>query len=123
VLFSDSLDLARMPKQSRLLTVEDDEGRRKYVSAYLMQLHVGGTYRDVDVYVTAIGYKGLAVVGLLPTAAFDSLYISNSGGFVIFQLKRNLRSPLGESVAATDPGDRECLLRSDAPDFSRMHAK
>jgi hypothetical protein len=102
VLFSDSLDQAPMPKESRSLMVEDDAGRQKYVSAYPMHLRVGGTYRDVEVYVTAIGYKGLAVDGLLPTAGFGSVYISNSGSFVIFQPKRKRNQTCDLSIASVN---------------------
>lgn len=113
VLFSDSPDVARMPKQSSSQVVEDEIGRRKYVSAFPMQLGVGSTHRDVQVYVASINSAGLEVEGLLPTAVFDSLYISNSRGFVILQPKRNRLSP----VVSKDGG---VLPFCETPNASRI---
>jgi hypothetical protein len=103
VLFSDSPDVSRiMRKQPKLRVLEDDGGHEKFASAYPMKLGVGSNYRDVDVYVADFSSKGLEVEGLLPIADFSSVYISNSGGFVMFQPKRNRRATSGESVAAAE---------------------
>jgi predicted aspartyl protease len=99
VLFSDSLDLTQLVTRSRL-PMEDDAGNLKYVPGYLAKLKVGGISLDVEARITATAYKGLAVDGLLPIAGFGSVYISNSGDFVIFQAKRNRRTSGDKSVAA-----------------------
>jgi Aspartyl protease len=101
VLFSDSLDLTRLLKRaSSPMPMKDDTGDRKYVSGYLAQLNVGGISLEVEAHVMAIGFKGLAADGLLPTAGFGSVYISNSGRFVIFQPKRKRNQKCDWSVAA-----------------------
>ncbi len=103
VLFSDSLDLARLSKRASLpLSMKDDTGNRKSVSGYLAQLNVGGISLNAEARVMTIGFKGLPADGLLPTAGFDSVYISNSGGFVIFQPKRARNQICDTSVAAVN---------------------
>jgi hypothetical protein len=103
VLFSDSLDLARLSKRASLPTsMKDDNGNRKSVSEYPAQLNVGGISLDVEARVMTIGFKGLAADGLLPTAGFDSVYISNSGSFVIFQPKRKRNQICDMSIAAVN---------------------
>ena len=72
----------------------------KNTPGYLVQFTVGGISLDVATHITAIGYEGSAVDGLLPTAGFGSVYFSNSGGFVIFQPKRKRHQICVESVAA-----------------------
>ncbi len=101
VLFSDSLDLTRLSKRASLpMSMKDDTGNRKSVSEYSAQLNVGGVSLDVEARVMTIGFKGLAADGLLPTAGFGSVYISNSGGFVIFQPKRKRNQICDISIAA-----------------------
>src|SRR5258707_11236717 len=101
VLFSDSLDLTRLSKRASLpMSMKDDTGNRKSVSGYLAQLNVGGISLNAEARVMTIGFKGLPADGLLPTAGFDSVYISNSGGFVIFQPKRARNQICDTSVAA-----------------------
>jgi len=103
VLFSDSLDLARLSKRASLpLSMKDDNGIRKSVAEYPAQIHVGAISLDVEARVMAVGFKGLGVNGLLPTAGFGSVYISNSGGFVIFQPKRRRNQTCDWSVAAVN---------------------
>ncbi len=103
VLFSDSLDLARLSKRASLpLSMKDDTGNRKSVSGYLAQLNVGGISLNAEARVMTIGFKGLPADGLLPTAGFDSVYISNSAGFVIFQPKRARNQICDTSVAAVN---------------------
>jgi predicted aspartyl protease len=100
VLFSDSLDLARLSKRTSLpASMKDDTGNRQFVAGYPTQIHVGRISLDVEAHVIATGFKGLAVNGLLPTAGFGSVYISNSGGFVIFQPKRKHNQTCDWSVA------------------------
>jgi hypothetical protein len=65
-----------------------------------VQLNVGGISLNVEARVMTIGFKGLAANGLLPTAGFDSIYISNSGSFVIFQTKRKRNQTCDRSIAA-----------------------
>ncbi|HEY1995183.1 MAG TPA: aspartyl protease family protein [Edaphobacter sp.] len=101
VLFSDSLDLARLSKRASLpMSMKDDTGTRKSVAEYPAQIHVGSISLDVEARVMATGFKGLPVNGLLPTAGFGSVYISNSGGFVIFQPKRKRNQICDTSIAA-----------------------
>jgi hypothetical protein len=101
VLFSDSLDLARLSKRPSLpISMKDDAGTRRSVAEYPAQIHVGGISLDVEARVLATGFKGLPVNGLLPTAGFGSVYISNSGGFVIFQPKRKRNQICDTSIAA-----------------------
>jgi hypothetical protein len=102
VLFPDSLDQPSASIRPTML-VEDDAGNQKYTPGYLVQFRVGGISLDVAAHVTAVGYEGLAVDGLLPTAGFGSVYISNSGSFVIFQPKRKRNQTCDWSVAAINP--------------------
>jgi hypothetical protein len=103
VLFSDSLDLSRLSKRASLpMSMKDDTGNRKYVSEYLAQLSVGGISLDVEARVMTIGFKGLAANGLLPTAGFGSVYISNSGSLVIFQPKRKRNQICDTSIATAN---------------------
>jgi len=101
VLFSDSLDLTRLSRRASLpLSMKDDTGNRRSISEYSAQLNVGGISLDVEARVMTIGLKGLAANGLLPTAGFGSVYISNTGGFVIFQPKRKRDQTCNWSIAA-----------------------
>jgi hypothetical protein len=117
VLFSDSLNLTRLSKRASLpMSMKDDTGNRKSVSEYAAQLNVGGISLDVEARIMAIGFKGLAADGLLPTAGFGSVYISNSGSFVIFQPKRKRNQICNWSVAAVNrkaAGVPQC--QHDAP--------
>jgi hypothetical protein len=100
VLFSDSLDLTRLSKRTSLpMVMKDDTGNRKSVSEYPAQLNVGGISLNAEARVMTIGFKGLPADGLLPTAGFDSVYISNSASFVIFQPKRKPNQTCDWSVA------------------------
>jgi hypothetical protein len=99
VLFPHSLERPS-PSMRPTLLMEDDAGNRKYIPGYLVQFTVGGISLDVAAQVTTIGYEGLAVDGLLPTAGFGSVYISNSGRFVIFQPKRKRHQICAESISA-----------------------
>jgi len=101
VLFSDSLDLARLSKRASLpMSMKDDAGTRKSAPAYPAQIHVGAISLDVEARVIATGFKGLGVNGLLPTAGFGSVYISNSHGFVIFQPKQKHTQTCDWSIAS-----------------------
>jgi hypothetical protein len=101
VLFSDSLDLAQLSKRASLpFSMKDDTGIRKSAAQYPTQIHVGRISLDVEAHVMATGFKGLAVNGLLPTAGFGSVYISNSGDFVIFQPKRKRDQTCDRSIAS-----------------------
>jgi hypothetical protein len=103
VLFSDSLDLARLSKRASLpMSMKDDNGTSKSVAGYPAQIHVGRISLDVEAHVMAIGFKGLPVNGLLPTAGFGSVYVSNSGGFVIFQPKRMRSQRCDWSIATVN---------------------
>jgi hypothetical protein len=103
VLFSDSLDLARLSKPASLpRSIKDDTGSPKSVAGFPAQLHVGGISLDIEAHVMAIGFKGLPVNGLLPTAGFGSVYVSNSGGFVIFQPKRKRNQTCDWSIATAN---------------------
>jgi hypothetical protein len=102
VLFSDSIDLTRLSTRASLpMAMKDDTGNRKSISEYPAQLNVGGVFLQVQARVVTTGFKGLAANGLLPTAAFDSVYISNSGSFVIFQPKR-MHQKCDSSIASVD---------------------
>jgi hypothetical protein len=104
VLFSDSLDLTRLSTRATLsMSMKDDRGNRKSMSAYPAQLNVGGISLDVEARVMTLGFKAMAANGLLPTAGFDSVYISNSGSFVIFQPKRKHKQTCDWSIAAVSP--------------------
>jgi len=119
VLFPHSLDQPSSSMRPTLL-MEDDAGNRKYAPGYLVQFSVGGISLDVAAHVTAIGYEGLAVDGLLPTAGFGSVYISNSGGFVIFQPKRKRHQICTESVAAVNRKSADVLqCQHNAPEVDR----
>src|SRR6202051_589270 len=103
VLFSDSLDLTRLSRRASLpMSMKDDIGNRRSAAEYPAQLSVGGVSLDVEARVMTIGFKGLPADGLLPTAGFDSVYISNSGSFVIFQPKRKRNQMCDMSIAAVN---------------------
>jgi hypothetical protein len=103
VLFSDSLDLTRLSRRASLpMSMKDDIGNRRSAAEYPAQLSVGGVSLDVEARVMTIGFKGLPADGLLPTAGFDSVYISNSGSFVIFQPKRKRNQVCDMSIAAVN---------------------
>jgi Aspartyl protease len=103
VLFSDSLDLTRLSRRASLpMSMKDDIGNRRSAAEYPAQLSVGGVSLDVEARVMTIGFKGLPADGLLPTAGFDSVYISNSGSFVIFQPKRKRNQICDMSIAAVN---------------------
>lgn len=90
VLFADSIDPAWLSGPQSLM-VETAAGNRKSVPVRLVHLRVASISLNVKSQVTVSEFKGLAVNGLLPTASFGSVYISNKGGFVIFQPKRSRR--------------------------------
>jgi hypothetical protein len=101
VLFSDSLDLARLSTRASLpVSMRDDTGTRRSSAGYPAQIHVGHISLGIEAQVMAAGFKGLGVNGLLPTAGFGSVYISNSGRFVIFQPKRKRSQICDTSIAA-----------------------
>ncbi len=108
LLFPHSLDQPSLSMRPTLL-MEDDAGNRKYAAGYLIQFTVGGISLDVAAHATAVGYEGFAVDGLLPTAGFGSLYISNSGGFVIFQPKRKRHEICVQSVATVNRKSADVL--------------
>jgi hypothetical protein len=102
VLFSDSLDLARLSRRASLpISMKDDSGNQRSGAGYPAQIHVGHISLDVEAHVMATGFKGLGVNGLLPTAGFGSVYVSNSGSFVIFQPKRKHNQTCDFSIAST----------------------
>lgn len=103
VLFSDSIDLTRLPARASLpMVMKDDTGNRQSISEYPAQLSVGGVSLQVKARVMTIGFKGMAANGLLPTAGFDSVYISNSGSFVIFEPKRKHSQRCDWSIATVN---------------------
>jgi hypothetical protein len=119
VLFSDSLDLAQLSRRASLpMSVKDDSGSARSAAGYPAQIHVGRISLDVEAHVMAIGFKGLPVNGLLPTAGFGSVYVSNSGGFVIFQPKRMRNQKCDWSIANADtkkPSGRPCQHKDHEP--------
>jgi hypothetical protein len=103
VLFSDSLNLTRLSTRASLpVSMRDDTGTRRSSAGYPAQIHVGHISLDIEAQVMAAGFKGLGVNGLLPTAGFSSVYISNSGSFVIFQPKRKRNQTCDLSIATAN---------------------
>ncbi len=95
VLFSDLSSFFSAPRTSPS-SIEDDAGQRRYVPQYHIQLRIGSTSRFIEAQLSAISLKSASIDGLLPTSMFQSVYISNSGSFVIFQPKRKHRhGPIG----------------------------
>ena len=94
VLFSDSLDLARLSKRTNLpMSMKDDTGTRKSVAEYPAQIHVGGISLDVEAHVMAAGFKGLPVNGLLPNRRIRQR---------LHQQQRQLRNLPAETEAQPD---------------------
>jgi hypothetical protein len=67
--------------------VADTEGRQLVAGVRELQLVIDGQTRELPAHVLAFQDAGLEVGGLLPTRIFSRIYISNTGGFGIFEPK------------------------------------
>ena len=68
--------------------IADENGRLAAASALHTRLTVGKNTFSCEAWIGEGGLKHLAIDGLLPTGAFDQIYVGNTGSFVIFDPKR-----------------------------------
>ncbi len=90
VLFAD-LPPSLLASRVAQSFVEDDTGHRRSVPQYKVRVMIGSLSRELQAHVTGARFGATALDGLLPTASFGSLYISNTRGFVIFEPKISRR--------------------------------
>jgi Aspartyl protease len=64
-----------------------------------IQVVIDGKSREVTTHVLAFNGAGKDIDGLLPTSIFDRVYISNSGGFAMFEPKVQKPGPLDRMIA------------------------
>jgi hypothetical protein len=67
--------------------VADTEGRRLLAGVRAFRVEIDGKSHELLMNVLAFQGAGSSVGGLLPTRIFSQIYISNSGGFAIFEPK------------------------------------
>jgi aspartyl protease len=83
--------------------VADTAGRHVLAGLRELELVVDGKTREVPTHVLSVKGAGPHVDGLLPTLIFNRIYISNTGGFAMFepkQLKSNALSGAVVSLAS-----------------------
>jgi hypothetical protein len=83
--------------------VADTAGRHVLADVRDLQLVVDGKSHEVPTHVLAMKGAGPKIGGLLPTCIFDRIYISNRGGFAIFDPKQKKPAPLKGVIAALPP--------------------
>ena len=79
--------------------VTDAAGGRLFADVREMQVVIDGKSREVATHVLAFQGAGKEIDGLLPTSIFDRIYISNDGGFAIFEPKVKKPGPLDRMIA------------------------
>jgi predicted aspartyl protease len=79
--------------------VADTAGRQLLSSVREIQVEIDGNSREVATNVIVSKAAGKNIGGLLPTNIFARIYISNSGGFAIFEPKMKKPSPLDHMIA------------------------
>lgn len=81
-----SVPPSSLPRGGRWMA--DENGRLSAASALHTRLTVGKNTFSCEAWIGGGGLKHLAIDGLLPTGAFDQIYVGNTGSFVIFDPKR-----------------------------------
>jgi hypothetical protein len=80
--------------------VGDAVGHQQMAELHQAQLVIDGKTRQVSTQTVAFHAAGAAIGGLLPTGIFSRIYISNRGGFAIFEPKQKKPVPLDHMVAS-----------------------
>ena len=80
--------------------VADTAGRHLLADVRQLQLVIDGKFKEVATHVLASRAAGQRIDGLLPTWIFVRIYISNSGGFAMFEPKQKKPAPLDRMVAS-----------------------
>jgi Aspartyl protease len=83
--------------------VADTAGRHLLADARDLQLVIDGRSHELPTHVLAMKGAGPKIGGLLPTSIFDRIYISNRGGFAMFDPKQKKPAPLKGAVASLPP--------------------
>lgn len=83
--------------------VADTAGRHLLADVRELELVVDGKSREVPTHVLTLRGAGQNIGGLLPTWIFNRIYISNSGGFAMFEPKQKKPAPLTGVIAALPP--------------------
>jgi hypothetical protein len=83
--------------------VTDTAGRQLVSGVRDIQVVVDGNSREVETNVLASKSAGKEIGGLLPTNIFARIYISNSGGFAMFEPKMKKPAPLDHMIAGIAP--------------------
>jgi hypothetical protein len=80
--------------------VGDVAGHQQMAELHQRQLVIDGKSREVATQTVAFHGAGAAIGGLLPTGIFSRIYISNRGGFAMFEPKQKKPAPLDHMVAS-----------------------
>lgn len=80
--------------------VADTAGRHLLAGIRDLQLVIDGKSREVATHVLSTTGAGPHIGGLLPTSIFNRIYISNTGGFAMFEPKQLKSSMLNGAVAS-----------------------
>ena len=79
--------------------VADAAGHEQMVELHHAQLLIDGKSRDVATQTVTFQAAGPRIGGLLPTGIFNRIYISNRGGFAMFEPKQKKPGPLNRMIA------------------------
>jgi predicted aspartyl protease len=83
--------------------VADTAGRQLVSDVHDIQVVIDGNSREVATNMLASRAAGKDIGGLLPTNLFARIYISNSGGFAMFEPKVKKPGPLDHMIAGMTP--------------------
>jgi hypothetical protein len=83
-----------------LSRVGDATGREQMAELHHAQLLIDGKSKDVATQTVAFQAAGPRIGGLLPTGIFNLIYISNRGGFAMFEPKQKKPGPLNRMIAS-----------------------
>jgi hypothetical protein len=83
--------------------VADTGGRQLLAAVRTIQLVIDGNTRELPTNVLALKVAGKDIDGLLPTNIFSCIYISNSGGFAMFEPKMKKPGQLDRMIASVAP--------------------
>jgi hypothetical protein len=84
--------------------VGDAVGRQQMAVLHQAQLVIDGKSREVATQTVAFHPAGATIGGLLPTGIFSRIYISNRGGFAMFEPKQKKPVPLDHMIASLPTG-------------------
>ncbi len=75
-------------------------GASRWRTLHQAQLVIDGKSREVATQTVAFHAAGATIGGLLPTGIFSRIYISNRGGFAMFEPKQKKPVPLDHMMAS-----------------------